>query len=150
MHPYLQYLLADIRAAHRGKDQVQLSGQDDITATFTEIETWISGHASQPVGYYCGLKAEDFPPGNQFSEAEVVQICKAFRAMLSTWNAEVDLPENMPPLKQYQLMVGLLEEEFTPMQFGTLHFDFCTGYAPDCELREYCQCLDCWKEDLHS
>ena len=28
-----------------------------------------------------------------------------------------------------------------------MHFDFCSGYAPDCELKEHCPCLEIWNEE---
>ncbi len=31
---------------------------------------------------------------------------------------------------------------------GSMSFDFCSGYAPDCEFKEYCPCLEIWNEPL--
>jgi hypothetical protein len=67
--------------------------------------------------------------------------------MLASWNVSVDWPEEFPWKRRYELSVSFLDREFMPMNTGMYVIDFCTGYAPDCELGEYCRCLDIWKEE---
>ncbi len=147
MHPYLPHLLADIIAAHQRKDSNPEQTSTSLDEHFREIDRYISGDSEQTLRYYCGLDPADFPPVGEFSEEEIKQLCHAFEEMLDSWNVSVDWPENLPWDKRYGMTVALLNREFTPMNFGMVVFDFCTGYAPECELGEYCKCLEYWKEE---
>lgn len=146
MPSYLSHLLEDIRAAHRTDSPKTES--ESLEDHFRNVDRWISGDAEQTLGYYCGLETGAFPPYDQLSEIEVKKVCDAFMAMLATWRVDLDLPAELPLHRKYELMVGLLDHEFTPFNSGMFIFDFCTGYAPDCELKEYCYCLQFWEEDL--
>lgn len=64
-----------------------------------------------------------------------------------SWNLSVDLPHHVPTSFAYQIIVGLLDRETLIVNDGAITFDFCTGYAPDCELKEYCPCLKIWNEE---
>lgn len=147
MHPYLKHLLADIKAAHQIEDSSPENPQEDLDQHFRDIERYISGDSEQTLQYYCGLNPGDFPPAEEFSEEDIIQLCQAFEAMLSTWNASVDWPENIPWDKRYTMTVALLGHEFTYFNSGMTVFDFCTGYAPECELGEYCKCLEYWNQE---
>lgn len=147
MHPYLPHLLSDISAAHQIKGSLPESGPDNLEDHFREIDRYISGDSEQTLRYYCGLDPAEFPPAEAFSEKEIIQLCHAFEEMLDSWNASVDWPEKIPWDKRYAMTVALLDREFIPMDFGMIVFDFCTGYAPECELGEYCNCLEYWKEE---
>lgn len=147
MPSYLIHLLADIRAAHRADSPKEKSKHDSIEKNFQEIDRWNSGDAQQTLGYYCGLKAEAFPPHNQLSGEEVKKICDAFTAMLNSWGFDIDLPDEFPLQRKYQLMIELLDHECTPFNTGRFVFDFCTGYAPDCKLKEFCPCLEFWNNE---
>ncbi|WP_200976500.1 hypothetical protein [Echinicola sp. 20G] len=93
------------------------------------------------------MEPGDFPPGQQFTEVEIRQVFRAFEKMLGLWNVVLDLPDALPVDRRYDLMVALLDQEFAPMNSGMFVFDFCSGYAPGCELGEYCNCLKSWKEE---
>jgi|AntRauTorckE6833_2_1112554.scaffolds.fasta_scaffold14529_2 hypothetical protein len=147
MASYLSHLLADIRAAHRVDSSKQKPESGSLEEHFKDIDRWISGDAEHTLGYYCGLEPVAFPPYDQLSDEEVRKICDAFTTMLYTWNIALDIPEELPLHRKYKLMVGLLDHKFTVSNAGMIVFDFCTGYAPGCELKEYCQCLEFWEED---
>jgi hypothetical protein len=115
---------------------------------FRDIERYISGDSEHTLQYYCGLNPCDFPPVDEFSEKEIIQLCHAFEEMLSSWNASIDWPDNLPWDKRYLMTVALLDHEFTPLNNGMIVFDFCTGYAPECELGEYCKCLEYWNKEI--
>lgn len=137
MHPYLPHLLSDISEAHHivvpGENLSEQSFEDYIE----DVERYLAGdEAKHTFGYYCGLKSLDFPPAEQFSNNELKQVCDAFEKLAQSWNIGIDLPKNLPLPFRYQLMVGLLEEKFHPPKQGAVHFDFCTGYAPDCDLKD--------------
>lgn len=147
MQSYLSHLLSDIRAAHRSDSPKETSGQESLEDHFRDVDRWVSGDAEHTLGYYCGLEANAFPPYEQLNDEEVRKLCDAFTAMLHTWGADIDLPDELPLQRKYELIVGLLDHEFTPFNSGMFIFDFCTGYAPECELKEYCKCLEFWEED---
>lgn len=147
MPSYLTHLLADIRDAHRAESSKKKSEPDSLEKHFRDIDRWVSGDAEHTLEYYCGLEAEAFPPPDQLREEEVREICDVFTSMLNSWGFFVDLPNELPLQRKYELMVGLLDHECTPVNSGMFVFDFCTGYAPGCELKEFCRCLEIWKEN---
>lgn len=148
MNPYLPHLLADIKAAHNNDEAEPKEQSESLEDHFAEIERMVSGDGEQTLGYFCGLKTADFPPSEHLTEEEINKVCNAFENMLHTWGGDVDLPDNLPLNKRYELMVSLLNHGFTPIKFGFCVFDFCTGYAPDCELGSYCPCLEHWNDEI--
>ncbi len=60
-----------------------------------------------------------------------------FNEMLLTWNVSIDLPENLPTKFAYHLSILRLDVKTDIVNEGMVHFDFCTGNAPECELKEY-------------
>jgi len=148
MKSYLTHVLSDIRAAQWEEPQKETSGKESVDEHFRDIDRWISGDAEHTLSYYCGLEAGAFPPTDQLSDNEMKKVCDAFTAMLNSWNVELDLPDVLPLDRKYELMVGLLDHEFTPFNTGMFVFDFCTGYAPEYGLKEYCPCLEFWEENI--
>ncbi len=74
-------------------------------------------------------------------------VLEAFNSMMFTWNLDIDLPELLPLPIAYKMTVDTLNEKTSIANSGTMGFDFCTGYAPDCVFKEYCPCLKIWNED---
>lgn len=109
MHPYIPHLLADIEAAHR---TVKLQLHDQTLAEIVEqLEERDQVH---PFGYYCGLKAANFPPAEQLKNADLKLVIAAFKKMLQSWNAGCHLPSRLTPRKKYSLLVQTLERNFNP------------------------------------
>jgi len=147
MHPYIPHLLADIANAHRTEIQNEKSEEESLENHFREIDRWTNRDTPEHTfGYYCGLKKEDFPPAEQLSDEEMILVRNAFEKMMFTWNHGIDLPETLPPAFAYQLVIDSLEMETSIINMGMMHFDFCTGYAPDCAFKEYCPCLKIWEK----
>lgn len=142
MHPYLTHLLVDIQKGHKQENNAPNQASDDLEDHFKEIDKWISGDGEQTLSYFCGLKKEDFPPYEQFSEEEVQQVCEAFEEMMGSYGVTVAWPENFPWDRRYPLTVNFLDRAITPMNFGMFCIDFCTGNSEGCELGEYCSCLE--------
>lgn len=67
--------------------------------------------------------------------------------MMFTWNLLIDLPELLPLPIAYTMTVDTLNTKTGIVNSGTMGFDFCTGYAPDCIFKEYCTCLKIWNEE---
>src|SRR5690625_4437057 len=147
MHPYIPFLLEDIKAGERPESVRELSTPATFEEEMEEIERWVSGgNDEHNFGYYCGLKKEQFPPQDQLSVEDIKRVFKAFERLLFSWNAEIDLPDELPWWLRYQFMLKTLGEEFTPVATGFITFDFCSGYAPDCEFGKYCSCFSIWNE----
>ena len=146
MKRYLDNLVGDIKKAHRSTFH-PITNTEEIS--FLEemeiIEKWVAGTVDQStLSYHCGLLASEFPPTNQLQLDEIEGIIEAFNEMLASWHIAADIPQNLPVQRAYTLLIGLLDKDVCYFPGGTLHFDFCTGYAPDCELKEYCPCLQHW------
>ena len=146
MEKYVLQLIQSIQDAHRVatfSEQLPkvISFEDEMEA----VEKWVSGDDAPPtLGYKCGLSPFQFPPVEKLTENQMIIIMGAFQQMLASWNLRMDFPENLPTSKAYPLMTTLLEKEAWYLPGGTLVFDFCTGYAPDCVMKEYCPCLKYW------
>lgn len=150
MHPYIPHLLEDIKKAHR-KDgplaEVHSSG-DDLADHFEEVERWL--RAEEPphtFGYYCGLKAADFPPPEQLTIREMKLVSTAFEKMMFTWNLDVSFPEKLPVPIAYKMLIELLDTKTMIANSGFVGFDFCTGNPSGCVFKEYCPCLEHWNDD---
>ena len=141
MESYVKMLLEEIRKAHRAHSE-ELIGSESVEDKFSDIERFVSGDAEQPLGYYCGLSLERFPPPERVSDEQKLKICLALDEMLESWNTVVDIPSEVPPPMRYRLLVNKLRDPFTPMRYGTFVFDFCTGCSEGCELEDYCRCID--------
>ncbi len=145
MHPYIPHLLADITAAHR--TEIPSASKPPLTfeEEMEEIEKWVEGkEPDHTFSYYCGLNAIDFPPPEQFTEAEMKQVIKAFNWTMFSWNLDIHLPDALPVPIAYKITIDTLNSKTNIVNSGMIGFDFCTGYAPDCIFKEYCPCLEIW------
>lgn len=147
MKTYVKQLILDIKNAHRP----QLSDAEKAKITFEEemeaVENYAEGNNIPPsLSSESGLTIEQFPPEEQLEDEEILQLIEAFDQMLQSRNISMDMPKNVPLRKAYPIILNLLNEEAWYFPTGTLHYDFCTGYAPGCELGEYCPCLKHWNE----
>ncbi|HLS31085.1 MAG TPA: hypothetical protein VK021_09535 [Flavobacteriaceae bacterium] len=148
MQQYIDYLLSDIQAAHKTETDVESSFPKTFEEEMEDIERYISGEGERPLSYYTKLKKEVFPPADRLNTNEINMVLDAFITMLKTWNASIDFPEKMSLEERYEFLRNkVVEVEFTPIQFGDIHFDFCSGYAPDCPWQSYCNCLEYWKKE---
>ncbi len=145
MHPHL---LSDIVAAHRTETPGEEPPQT-MEEHFEEIDRWISGEEPEhSFGYYCGLEPENFPPAEQLTDEEMTLVRQAFEKMMFTWNIGISLPEKLPAALAYTIIVGSLHMKIDIASSGQMHFDFCTGYAPDCVFKQHCPCLEFWNDPL--
>ncbi|MEO8821331.1 MAG: hypothetical protein ABI374_10845 [Ginsengibacter sp.] len=109
------------------------------------MDRWLEGEEpSHTFGYYCGLEAVNFPPPEQLALDEMEMVCEAFHKMMITWKLGIKLPGNLPVTLVYQMMVDSLKSKTDIPNNGFMDFDLCSGYAPDCVLKEYCSCLEFW------
>lgn len=149
MHPYLPHLLEDIIAAHRTEQPEQASYPKTFEDEMEEAERWVEGEDHpHTFGYYCGLKAESFPPPEQLTKKEMQIVMKAFHHMMFTWNNSADFPTTLPVAMAYSMLVNTLNEKTFIPDHGFAGFDYCTGYAPGCIYKEYCPCLEIWNKPV--
>ena len=145
MHPYIAHLIADIKNAHRAEISEEKNIPQSMEEHFEEIEAWVGGDQPEHTfGYHCGLSSENFPPPEQLTDMEMKLIRKEFERMMYSWNIAIHLPEKLPIDFAYKITVDTLERNMTIVNNGCMNIDFCTGYAPDCDLKEYCPCLEIW------
>ena len=150
MHPYIPHLLIDIGSAHRlPKETDDFGSYQSFEEEIEEIEHWLMAEElPHTFGYYCGLEASAFPPPNQLSNKDMMTVCKAFDQMLFSWNMSIDLPKKLPARLKYSFRVATLNEKTAIVNSGILHFDYCTGSAPDCVFKQYCPCLKIWNSPV--
>lgn len=149
MHPYLPHLLGDIATAHRTEIPLEEKPPLSFEEEMEEMENWFErNEPAHSFGYYCGLEAANFPPPEQFNNDEITMVLDALKQLMFTWNLGISLPESLPLPVAYTLMVDTLNTKTDIVNSGMMTFDFCSGYAPDCILKEYCPCLEFWDEDL--
>ena len=146
MHPYVPHLLSDITAAHRAKPSLPVFAKT-FEEEMEDIERWVAGEEeTHTLGYHCGLAEEDFPPAGQLTDEDLLLVYEALKKMFYSYNIGIELPNELPAPMKYGLTVGTLNEKTAIPDTGVMHFDFCTGYPPDCGLKEYCPCLKIWNE----
>ncbi|MEO6722318.1 MAG: hypothetical protein ABIN67_18260 [Ferruginibacter sp.] len=89
----------------------------------------------------------NFPPPEQLKDTGIVMVLKAFKQMMFTWNLDIHLPLELPLPIAYTMTVDTLNSKTGIVNSGTMGFDFCTGYGPDCVFKQYFPCLKIWNED---
>ena len=137
----MPHLLSDIKAAYQvelPEEEIPMSFEEEMA----EIEHWVSGDDERPLSEFTKLKKEHFPPSNQLHDDDMSAVLAAFDKMLASWNAAIAFPVDMPVARRYQFLIeNVLEDEFTPISFGRITLDYCTGNSSDCAWGEYCPCL---------
>lgn len=148
MHPYIKHLLSDIKGAEKpDEDPIEEQLPKSFEEEMEEIERWVSSEGETPLSRLTNLNKEDFPPPEQLTEKDMEAVLGAYDNMLATWNISVDYPEVMPTIDRYKfLRKTILKDKVTPMSFGFVHLDYCTGNPEGCEWGKYCSCLDYYNE----
>lgn len=145
MQAYVNFLLKDIAAAHRPEDYFDKSRknteEEDLKESLEESEMFVTREHESGFEGYCGLKRESFPPVEQLSNEQLAQVTTAFVTMMNTWNLEVAFPDDLPPLRRYELLMDILVKPVMIFKHGFYCFDFCTGEPVGCQLEDYCTCL---------
>lgn len=152
MKKYVRHLLEDIRNSHRPEDFFEkkessiISGEDELDGHFAEVDRYLNIDSEPTFSSYCGLKKEMFPASEYYDQVELQKVNFEFQQMMRSWNLEIDLPNNFPEARAYELMLDILDRSVLVGKYGLQHFDFCTGNPEGCELGEYCPCIEYWKE----
>lgn len=149
MHPYIKHLIEDIQNAEKRESDYHNSPEPKtFEEEMEDIERYISGEGELPLSQLTGINDADFPPAHKLSVDDMESVLTAYDKMLFTWNTAVDWPEEMPIVACYNFLLKfILDHEIGPVNFGMIHLDFCTGYAPDCAWDQFCKCKEFWDED---
>jgi len=141
MEKYITQLLEEMRSAHRVQNQG--TAEFDLESHFADIDRYTSGDADQVIGNILGISPEQFPPAGQLSRDQQDKVVHAFKALLQSWNLCAEFPENLPLIKQYQLLVTTLNMETTIMNYGMVHLEFCDYDPQSCPFGQgFCSCKD--------
>lgn len=134
MQNYLPHLLAGIAAAH--------CEQGLIDCRIPGIPPRYSLHN------YCGLTTAQFPPPEQWTEAQLEEINLAFRLMMFSWNLDIEIPGKVPPPDVvYRLQVSTLERKVHVGVPGTYLLGFCVDEPAHCPFGQaYCACRELLSE----
>ena len=151
MNELAALLIKDIKNAYRLEGNIVEETEQTLEDHFAEIENYLSGSDSGPTfGDHCGLESQYFPPADFFTDGELLLICSEFDQMMLTYNLTVERPENVSISLVYAAIIKTLDTQTSISSHGTLHLDFCSGYAPDCFWKEYCHCLEFWNNLDHN
>jgi hypothetical protein len=153
MQKYINHLLADIINAQR-PDQpipetnpVSFSDEEKMMQHFEEVERWLENDPVHTFSYYCGLEKVIFPPPDKLTDEQVLQINKAFRHLLFTWNLDADIPKKFPARMKYKLLVSTLDKKTDIVNDGFITFEFCQYDPLSCPFEAHCPCKN-FEEDI--
>lgn len=97
---------------------------------------------NEPAEALFGIAKNEFPPSEKLNNSQMKIVLEAVEKMLLAINNQIVFPEKMPVNRRYELLFVLWDDGFQPLTEGMSYNDFCTGYAPECALKEYCFCKD--------
>lgn len=100
MHPYISYLLSDIKAAHMVEllaDRNPMSFEEEMAG----IACWVSGEGGCQLSDFTKLKREHFPPSSQLNDIVMLAVIDTFGKMLESWNSSIVFSDKMPVDKRY-------------------------------------------------
>jgi hypothetical protein len=144
MQAYINHLIDDIKNAQRPLEAYPLPAKEEtpsIEEHFAEIERWLQREEpAHTFSYYCDLQKEIFPPAEKLTKKQLLQINKAFRHLLFSWNLDAYIPKEIPPAKTYSLLVTILDKKTDIVSSGFITFEFCNYDYPTCPFGEYCTC----------
>lgn len=138
MQRYIDQLIEDLRQA-----QLKAKPEPDFGNTYKEFERAMLEIENAPdveTGKVFGVSVKELPPPDKLNEQQIQQLVKVIMETFEAFGSSVELKDSMPLAFQYQLLRELFAEKG---QIGHgWHFDFCTGWCPDCKIFDYC---DSWK-----
>ena len=141
MEAYIIHLLSDILEAKRPAQSALNYVYPEIAEDSPEeYERWPENDPPYTFGYYCGLEREQFPPAHLLSASQLERLCAAFSKMMFTWNLDTDIPDDVPLVKRYQLLVSTLDIKTEINNNSFITFDLCSYDPPSCPMGEYCTC----------
>lgn len=151
MQKYVNQLLVKMEQASKDPSQPidpKILYPDHPSMAYPGLEyiaEWELGQKT-PAEELFEISKDEFPSADKLNTTQIESLIDGLHEMIQSINNSISLPDEMPPARKYELIIGLWDEGFQPLTTGTSCNDFCTGYAPDCELEEYCSCKEIWEE----
>ena len=148
MDEYVNQLLEDIalilgNKLNEKKEQPKKSKKALLEEHFKEVDLYISGDAERPLGYFCGMEKEQFPPEERLTKTQKESLSVALIKMMNAFNIEPDFPKNFPMEKAYPFLIQSLNDPITIMSSGTMHIEYCDYDTENCPFgTEFCHCKD--------
>jgi len=137
MQNCINHLIEDL------KDAKQLAPEAPVfSKVYEEFEEQMLAIENAPDVSYeklMGLTFEQFPPSTMLTEDQMLSLINALEDTFEAFEICIDLPEEVPMKLKYDLIRDFFKEKLHFMPGFTSHFNFCSGYCPDCEIASYCK-----------
>lgn len=145
---YIEHLIADLFEAKNHVPPEPVFSDD--YEEFEEQMFAIENAPDVPAKKLFGISYEELPPSEKLSEEQMQQLIDAILDTFAAFNCSADFPDNVPLKMQYELIRDKFAEPIHYMPGYSMHFDFCSGWCPDCKIADYCSNKDAiWtKEEL--
>ena len=143
MKKYLKHLLNDITAARAMRPPARPVADEEFLPW--EIEDWMTDDEPDlkirlTVGDRMGLRKDEFPPEDYWTDDEAAQIVAALHETFSAYNLAVDFPKKLPPKWAYRMFLVAFDRHAPDMPFGEYHLEFCDYDEETCPFGEFCGC----------
>ena len=144
MEQYITQLIEDLLNAQRAESQeLEEEEEFDIEAHFAEVDRYVSGEGEEPIGDILGFEEVQFPPTEKLNNEQMQRISEAFAQCLFSWNITAEIPQNVPIILKYSLLISTLKKQVFIQSTGFIHLEFCEYDVETCPFgAEFCQCKD--------
>ena len=139
MEKYINYLISDLQKTKQNVPPDPELGTEDTYEEFAEKMFAIETAPDVEAKELFGVSYEELPPAEKLTKQQMQKILIAIEDTFTTFNFSLEYPENVPLKLRYQLMRKQFAEPVHYMPGFTHHYDFCTGWCPDCEILDYCE-----------
>jgi hypothetical protein len=148
MQKYINQLICDFKEAEKNVPPTPVLSED--YEEFEEQMLAIENAPDIPAKKLFGVSYEELPPAEKLTKEQMQQLIEAITDTFEAFNCSVELPGNVPLELQYELVRDQFADPIHYMPGWSMHFDFCSGWCPDCKIIDYCDTKDeIWtKEEL--
>jgi len=134
MDEYLEYLLQDLQLSiQRAKQEAVISGMNGLGDAGTDLVTSFAS--------YSGVEAVAFPPASRLKDRQLKKLLSAIHQLLDSMLIELVFPANLPPNREYQLLLQQWTQPFVLKLHAFQPLDFCELDMKNCPYGEqFCYC----------
>jgi len=140
MQRYIEQLIEDLQNAKKN-----VLPEPDFGESYEEFEEKMLEIESTPevsAKQIFGVSYEELPPVEKLTNEQIQILIDVICDTAAAFKCSFDFPESVPLKLQYQLIRNKFNEDIQIMPGFNLHFDFCSGWCPDCEIADYCKTKD--------
>lgn len=136
MQKYIDSLVEDIKEAKRlAPPPFQFSEEyEEFESQMLEAENTPPVTSEQLMD----LSPNQFPPSDKLTDNQMIEVINTLEETFDAFCIYIDLPDGVPTKLHYELLCEILNEDINLMPGFTHHYDFCSGYCPDCKISTYC------------